>query len=145
MKITQELRSQLDASTKNTHTPTDKQAFQQIVQSSASKLQQQELAKLMDTISQQGDRLVRFRTFRELVKFKRLIKRFLREAVANGLDIQKSNVFSMTGQSRSLTTIREIDEKLIELTDAVLNQEKKTVDLLGMIGEIKGLLVNLYM
>ena len=34
--------------------------------------------------------------------------------------------------------------KLIELTEEVVNQEKDAIDLLGRIGEIKGLLINLY-
>ncbi|MDY0394833.1 DUF327 family protein [Virgibacillus halophilus] len=38
-----------------------------------------------------------------------------------------------------------MDEKLVKLTEDVLDQEKKTVDLLDTIGEIKGLLVNIYM
>ena len=41
--------------------------------------------------------------------------------------------------------IETIDEKMIELAEALLDEEKTSVDLLAKIGEIKGLLINLYM
>lgn len=42
-------------------------------------------------------------------------------------------------------TVEEMDEKVMELTEEVVDQEKSTVDLLRTIDEIKGLLVNVYM
>jgi len=40
--------------------------------------------------------------------------------------------------------VKEIDQQLITLTEAVVEQEKPSIDLLDKIGEIKGLLINLY-
>ncbi|MFD2045595.1 YaaR family protein [Ornithinibacillus salinisoli] len=143
MKISQEMRSQV--TNKNIQSNTEgKQSFQTIVQSQTQKLQQSGLQKLMQDITLQGNKLARYRSFKDLVKFKRLVKGFLKETVSSGLDLQKSHSFSFTGNSRNLTIVKEIDEKLIELTEEIMNQEKKTVDLLGLIGEIKGLLINLY-
>ncbi|WP_010094912.1 YaaR family protein [Ornithinibacillus scapharcae] len=145
MKISQEMLKQVDTSQKNARSLKQNQpSFEAIVQSQSQKMQQAELQKLMQNITAQGDRLARFRSFKDLVKFKRLIKRFLQEAVSNGMDLEKSLSFSYTGSSRNLTLVKQIDEKLMELTDEIMNQEKKTVDLLGLIGEIKGLLVNIY-
>ncbi|MUK88094.1 DUF327 family protein [Ornithinibacillus sp. L9] len=143
MKISQEMRSQVANKSVQTNIE-GKQSFQAVVQSQTQKLQQSELQKLMQDITMQGNKLARYRSFKDLVKFKRLIKGFLKEAVSNGLDLKKSHSFSFTGNSRNLTIVEEIDEKLMELTEEIMNQEKKTVDLLGLIGEIKGLLVNLY-
>ncbi|MGY0694504.1 YaaR family protein [Virgibacillus sp. FSP13] len=146
MKISQEMRAQMDAATKNTRQNVDgKKSFDGIVQSQTQKLKQQEIQQLMKDITTQGDKLARFRSFRDLVKFKRMVKGFLRETVSSGLDLQKSHSFNLDGQNRKLAIIKTVDEKLIELTEEVMGQEKKTVDLLGLIGEIKGLLVNLYM
>jgi uncharacterized protein len=145
MKISQEMLKQVDTSQKNVRTTrAGNQSFEAIVQSQTQKMQKTELQRLMSDITMQGDRLARFRSFKDLVKFKRLIKRFLEESVSNGMDLQKSHSFSFTGNSRKLTLVKQIDEKLMELTEEIMNQEKKTVDLLGLIGEIKGLLVNIY-
>lgn len=122
-----------------------KQTFEAMVQSQTHKLRQQELKHLMTEITKQGDKLAHYRTFKELAKFKHLVKGFLEETVYNGLDLNKSHHFRFNGESQELALVKEIDEKIIELTEDVMNQEKKSVDLMGMIGEIKGLLINLYM
>jgi uncharacterized protein len=145
VKISQDLLKQVDTSQKNIRTREPNQlSFDKLVQSQTQKMQHTELQKLMQDITMQGDRLARYRSFKDLVKFKRLIKRFVQEAVTNGMDLQKSLSFSYTGSSRSLTLVKQIDEKLLEVTEEIMSQEKKTVDLLGLIGEIKGLLINLY-
>lgn len=98
---------------------------------------------MMKNITLQGEKLARSRNFKDLAKFKRLIKSFLGETVSGGLRIKKEQSFNRNGSSH-LTLIKQVDEKLIELTEQVMSQEKKTVDILGLIGEIKGLLINLY-
>ncbi|HLR41508.1 MAG TPA: YaaR family protein [Virgibacillus sp.] len=144
MKISQEMRSQME--TKHTRSTVDgKHGFDKMVQSQTHQLKQQAVEQLMQEITQQGDKLARFRSFQDLVKFKRMVKSFLEETVSHGLTLKKSRQFSFDGQNRELTIINEIDDKLMTLTEEVMNQEKKTVDLLGIIGEIKGLLINLYM
>lgn len=143
MKINQNMRSQLETKQLRTNIEGNK-TFEQMIQSQTLKLNQQEIKHLMREISMQGDRLNRFRSVRDLVTFKRLIKDFLEETVFKGLQLKSSHSFSFHGDSQKLSIVKKIDEKLIELTEEVMSQEEKTVDLLGVIGEIKGLLVNLY-
>ncbi|MDY0404056.1 YaaR family protein [Virgibacillus sp. 179-BFC.A HS] len=146
MKISQEMNAQLETAKKNIRTTADgKQGFRNIVQSETHKLKQDGMQKLLEGISLQGEKLARFRSFRDLAKFKQMVRSFLKEAVANGFDLQKSYGFSMSGHAGNLTTVKEIDRKLVQLTEDVLDKEKKSVDLLGTIGEIKGLLINIYM
>lgn len=142
MKISQDFQSQTIKQMRTT--TSTQQSFDKIVQSTTHQLKQQEIQQLMKEITIQGDKLSRFRSFRDLAKFKRLVKDFLAETVYNGLDLDKSQNFSPEGYSQQLTIVKEVDEKLIELTDGVISQERSAVDLLGIIGEIKGLLLNLY-
>lgn len=142
MKITQDMRSQTINQLRS-EKETNK-SFQNIVQSQSHKVKQQEIRQLMNQIEAQGDKLARFRSFPDLVKFKRLIKGFLEKTVNDGFGLKKFHHFSFDGQSQQLAIVEEIDEKLVELTEELMNQEKKAVDLLGVIGEIKGLLINLY-
>lgn len=119
--------------------------FKQLVQSQTDQLKKHELKQLMDEISKQGDKLARFRSFRDLVRFKHLIKGFLEKTVYDGLKVCSSYSISLQGDGKQLNIIKQIDEKLIELTDHMMNQEKKSVNILEIVGEIKGLLVNIYM
>ncbi|WP_156289970.1 YaaR family protein [Oceanobacillus salinisoli] len=142
MKITNEMHRQTDTTYKRQPSAETK-SFQTQLQSQHLFQKHQELDNLMKNITLQGDKLARSRTFRDLAKFKRLIKSFLDETVSNGFDLQQRQSFGMNG-SRNLTLVKEVDEKLLELTEQIMNQEEKTVNILGLIGEIKGLLINLY-
>ena len=145
MKINQEVRSQVEAA--KSHTVTQQKngkTFDSIVTSQTQKLQAYQLEELMKGITLQGERLARYRSFKDLAKYKRLVKDFIKEAVNYGLDLKHSHSFNFQGNSRKLTLVEEIDEKLVALTELVLEQEKRSLGLLDLIGEIKGLLINLY-
>src|SRR5699024_3107267 len=118
VKISQEMRSQME--TKHTRPTVDgKHVFDKMVQSQTHQLKQQAVEQLMQEITQQGDKLARFRSFQDLVKFKRMVKSFLEETVSHGLTLKKSRQFSVDGQNRELTIINEIDDKLMTLTEEV--------------------------
>ncbi|MGG4268057.1 YaaR family protein [Peribacillus simplex] len=118
--------------------------FQQMVQTQDQKMQIQTLNRLIGDIEGAGQRLVRSRTFRELAKYKALVKRFVKEAVEYGLELKQSTSWNQYGQSRQLKTVETIDARLVELSEEILNKEKSSLEILEMIGEIKGLLINLY-
>lgn len=144
MKIGAELHSNVETNQRRPHSE-GRKVFDQLLTSKVQKMKETGLERQIAEIEKQGEKLARYRTFRELAKFKRMVKDFLQKTVANGLDIEKSASFSLDGNHRTLTTVKEIDKKLVELTEQVMDEEKRTVDLLGVIGEIKGLLVNIYM
>ncbi|MEQ6389479.1 YaaR family protein [Bacillaceae bacterium S4-13-58] len=146
MKIGQEVRAQIDAAQKN-HSSIKKSStsFQNIVQKESDRMRSEEIQKLLTDITKQGEILGRSRTFKDLSRYKRLVKQFIEEAVQHGMDLKQSHSWNMNGQNRRFTTVEEVDKKLIELTDAIMEQESRSIDLLSIIGEIKGLLVNLYM
>lgn len=143
MKITQEMRSKVEPPAMRPAAE-GKQNFEKMVQSQALKMQNAGLEKLVEEIGKQGNKLARFRTFKELTKFKRMVKSFLQDTVYNGLGLKRSSSFSFDGQHSMLQVVEEIDSKLVELTEQVMGNEQRSVDLLELIGEIKGLLVNLY-
>lgn len=68
----------------------------------------------------------------------------MKEAVSYGMQLKQSHTWNRFGEGRRLKIVDTIDEKLVELTEDMLDEEKSSVDLLAKIGEIKGLLINLY-
>lgn len=145
MKISQEMRTQLESMNKNEQQKrVNNQRFDSLVKAESTQLKQAELQKLMSELTAQGERIARFRSFKDLAAYKRMVKRFVKEAVNFGLGLKKSHSFLMDGDNRRLTIVKEIDEKLVELSEAVLDQEKNSIEILDIIGEIKGLLINLY-
>lgn len=145
MKINYDIPIKLDKSRQDAKLfQTGNGRFQQMVQTQDQKMQIQTLNRLIGDIEGAGQRLVRSRTFRELAKYKALVKRFVKEAVEYGLELKQSTSWNEYGQSRPLKTVETIDAKLVELSEEILNKEKSSLEILEMIGEIKGLLINLY-
>lgn len=145
MKINHDIPIKLDKSRQDAKQfQTGNGRFQQMVQTQDQKMQIQTFNRLIGDIEGAGQRLVRSRTFRELVKYKALVKRFVKEAVEYGLELKQSTSWNQFGQSRPLKTVETIDARLVQLSEEILNKEKSSLEILEMIGEIKGLLINLY-
>jgi len=125
--------------------PETNNRFGELVLKQGQKLQNEQLTRLLGDISAAGDRVARSRNLRDLARFKMLVKRFLQEAVEYGLELKQSHTWNRFGEGRRLKIIKTIDDRLVELAQDILDEEKDTIELLDKIGEIKGLLINLYM
>ena len=146
MKINQDLRMNLNTNRNDLRTNSQGgNRFGEMVVKQGSKMQTEQLTRLLGDISTAGDRVARSRNLRELALFKMLVKRFLQEAVEYGLETKQSHTWNRFGEGRRLKVVETIDEHLVELAEDILNEERESIDLLAKIGEIKGLLINLYM
>ncbi|MEK3936421.1 YaaR family protein [Sporosarcina sp. FSL W7-1349] len=146
MKVNGDYRAGLDKLRNNPlQTPQGGTRFGEMVTKQEQRLQGEQITRLLGDISTVGDRIARSRNLRDMAKFKMLVKRFLKEAVDSGLGLKQSHTWNQFGEGRRLKIVQTIDEKLIELAEDLLDEEKTSVDLLAKIGEIKGLLINLYM
>jgi uncharacterized protein len=145
MKIGQDIRPVLD--TKQNEGKAGKKpalSFGEAVSKQSEKLHSEQLTRLLGDIENQGKRLLQSQTVRDLQLYKNLVQRFVKEAVDFGMQLKQNKSWNEQGRSRTLKLVKEVDEHLILLTEAVLSQEKDSISLLDRIGEIKGLLVNLY-
>ena len=145
MKIGQDIRPVLD--TKQNEGKMGKKtslSFGETVSKQSEKLHSEQLTRLLGDIETQGKRLLQSQTVRDLQLYKNLVQRFVKEAVNFGMQLKQNKSWNEQGRSRTLKLVKEIDEQLIQVTEAVLSQEKDSISLLDKIGEIKGLLVNLY-
>lgn len=145
MKINQDFRLSIDKN--NGSQPSkvrDSKKFGEIVQQHGNKLQMEQLTRLLTDIDQAGERLARSQTFKDLASYKTLVKKFVNEAVEFGMDIKQSHSWNSNGQGRTLKVVEEIDKELLDLTQNMVEKEKDSIDILGKIGIVKGLLINLY-
>lgn len=121
------------------------QSFAGVMKHSKTKLQSSSLNQLIDRIDLQGQRLAKQQTIENLVDYKKLIKQFVTESLIYGLQLsEKQSLYSNSGM-KSHQLVEIIDEKLLTINNEVLDSEKKEIDILSIVGEIKGLLINLYM
>ena len=146
MKINQDIRVGLNANRKESlQNNNQNNRFGDMVVKQGSKMQTEQLTRLLGDISSAGDRVARSRNLRELARFKMLVRRFLQETIDHGMELKQSHTWNRFGEGRRLKIIETIDERLVELAQDILSEEKEAIDLLDKIGEIKGLLINLYM
>ncbi|WP_088035703.1 YaaR family protein [Evansella clarkii] len=118
--------------------------FQEIMQKGRDNQAYERLNNLMVKIDEQGKTLAESRTVEELRKYKQLVKEFMEDAVKLGLSLEERKGFNRRGRTKVYKIVREVDSKLLDLTNAVLNKEQKGLNILQLTGEIKGLLINIY-
>ncbi|MBD3861539.1 DUF327 family protein [Bacillus sp. 28A-2] len=119
-------------------------SFKASMETQSGKMRLEQLTVMLSDIEVFGKKLTKSRNLKDLARFKGLVRRFVKETVDNGLNIETSRSFDLYGNTRTLALVKALDEKLLELTEDMMDQEKPSIDLLERIGEIKGLLINLY-
>ncbi|MBM7097238.1 YaaR family protein [Bacillus sp. H-16] len=121
-----------------------KVTFQEMMQKGRDNQAYEKLHHLLEKIDDQGKTLAESRTVDELRKYKQLVKAFMDDAVKLGLSLEERKGFNRRGRTKVYKIVREVDSQLLDLTDTVLNEQKKGLSVLSAIGEIKGLLVSIY-
>lgn len=122
----------------------DSISFSEVVSQRRTDVTFERLSKKMKEIEDQGKKLVDTRSVENLKKYKKLVKDFMEDAVKNGLELKEHRGFSQRGSSKIYKLVKEVDSKLIDLTNNILDKEKNGIELLGLVGEIQGMLINIY-
>ena len=102
----------------------------------------EELNQRLQQIHQQGDRLAKSMTVRELYLYRTMVKRFLEDTVRRGLGIKDARGWDRRGRGKRYKLLEEIDSTLIAMAEELLNSEEGKIELLNKIGEVRGMLIN---
>lgn len=144
MQVQKVTRTGLDKVNSKQNQPTERVSFSAVMARQQEQLTYERLTQLMHKIEDQGKILAETRTVEELRKYKALVKEFLDEAISNALSLEERRGFTRRGRTKIYKIVTEVDKKLLELTDAVLKQEEQGLKILDLVGEIKGLLINVF-
>ncbi len=114
----------------------------------ASNIQEAELQArlntLMEEITMQGERLYKRRDVKDMKHYRGLVKEFLNEVVTHSHSFTRENFLDRRGRHRVYGIIRLIDENLDQLAQELMKDEKDNLAILGKIGEIRGLLLDIF-
>jgi uncharacterized protein len=105
---------------------------------------QNKLENLLKGIEDQGKRLSESQTIKELINYKDMVKRFIGETVKKTYAVKEEASWDRRGRHKVYTTIENINQKLEELTSAVLSQQEDQLKILEKVDEIRGMLVDTY-
>lgn len=105
--------------------------------------QEEKLTGLLEEITEQGSKLVKTADIKEFEKYRKLIKSFMDEVVSDGYAFSKNNSFQSRGRNKVYATVNTVNKKLEDMAKQMLQSQSDTLDLLGSVDEIRGLIVDL--
>ena len=105
---------------------------------------QERLASMMEEITMQGDKLAKHRDIKDMRRYRSLIKDFMNEVVTRSHEFSRENFLDRRGRHRVYGIIRLVDQTLDELAKELMKDEKDNIAILGKIGEIRGLLLDIF-
>ncbi|MDD6307733.1 MAG: YaaR family protein [Clostridiales bacterium] len=114
----------------------------------ASAITDAELQAKVDTllldITAQGERIARHMDIRDMRKYRELIREFMNEVVFRSHKFSRENFLDRRGRHRVYGIIKLIDANLDELAQELVKDEKDHITILNKIGEIRGLLLDIF-
>lgn len=105
---------------------------------------QAKVEELMKDITVQGNRLAEHMDIRDLKRYRGLVREFLEEVVYRSHKFSRENFLDRRGRHRVYGIIKLIDENLDKLASELVEDEKDHLSILNRIGEIQGLLLDIF-
>lgn len=99
---------------------------------------------MMEEIVMQGDKIVKRMDIKDMRRYRSLIKDFMNEIVNRSHKFSRENFLDRRGRHRVYGIIRQVDDKLDELAQELMKEEKDKIAILAKVGEIRGLLLDIF-
>ncbi|SFC64320.1 YaaR family protein [Butyrivibrio sp. YAB3001] len=113
-----------------------------------SKLEDANLAErlnlMMQDIVQQGNRISKKNDIKDMQRYRILIKDFMNEIVSRSHVFSRENFLDRKGRHRVYGIIRQVDKELDELAKELVKDETDNIAILARIGQIQGLLLDIF-
>lgn len=105
---------------------------------------QERLNTMLEQITNQGERIAQHMDIRDMKKYRGLVKDFLNEVVNRSHKFSRENFLDRRGRHRVYGIIRLIDQNLDDLASELVKDEQDHLAILEKIGEIQGLLLDIF-
>ncbi|MBR1569032.1 MAG: YaaR family protein [Lachnospiraceae bacterium] len=103
----------------------------------------QKLEGLMKEIEQEGQRIAKHKDIRDMKRYRAKIKEFMNEVTSRSYAFSRENFLDRKGRHRVYGIIRKVDENLDQLAEELMKEEKDHLEILRLIGDIKGMLIDI--
>lgn len=105
---------------------------------------QQRLNLLLEDITKQGNLIAQHMDIRDMKRYRGLIKDFLNEVVNRSHKFSRENFLDRKGRHRVYGIVKLVDKNLDELAEELVKDESDHITILDRIGEIAGLLLDIF-
>ncbi len=114
----------------------------------ASNIEEQDLQVrlngLMEQITMQGNKISKRMDVKDMRKYRGLIKDFMNEIINRSHSFSRENFLDRRGRHRVYGIVKLVDENLDALAQELVKDEKDHISILSKIGEIRGLLLDIF-
>lgn len=119
----------------------NKKDFSQNFNFARDRKNEEDLKRMLEDIKKKGNRLTITKCYSDVKAYKNMIKDYLSSVLNAMYSIKKDISF---WQTQYFMTVDTIDQKLQELTEMLLSEQKENLDIASTIDEITGLMVDIY-
>ena len=105
---------------------------------------QAHLTSLMEEITMQGERISKKKDIKDMRRYRSLIKEFMNEVVSRSHSFSRENFLDRRGRHRVYGIVRLVDEALDDLAKELVKDEKDNLTILAKIGDIRGLILDIF-
>ncbi len=119
-------------------------SFSGVMRDTQERLMEQELSLLMEEIRLQEEKLIKHLTLDEVIRYRKLVSRFLSTVVNNMYQFTKRDYFNSQGRHEIYAVVNTVNQKLEELMKQVLYSERDKLKILSLVDDIRGLLIDLF-
>ncbi len=106
---------------------------------------QERLSALMEQITMEGEKLAKRKDLRDMKHYRGLVKAFMNEIISRSHSFSRENFLDRKGRHRVYGIVRLVDQNLDDLAQELMKEEKDNLAILSKIGEIRGLLLDIFM
>ena len=143
MKISEILTNPNPEINRTTQSSNDTFKFM-LVSNIAEQELQQKIGGLMSQIDEQGKKICKKKDIRDMRRYRELIKELLNEVIYRSHEFSRENFLDRRGRHRVYGIIRLVDKNLDELAEELMKDEQDNISILSKIGEIQGLLLDIF-
>jgi hypothetical protein len=104
---------------------------------------QSKLEGLMKEIEQEGQRIAKRKDIRDMKRYRSKIKEFMNEVTSRSYSFSRENFLDRKGRHRVYGIIHLVDENLDKLAEELMKEEKDHLEILRLIDDIRGMLIDI--
>lgn len=103
----------------------------------------EKLTTLMNEIDEEGKKITEHMDIKDMRHYRSLVKDFMNEVVNRSHKFSRENFLDRRGRHRVYGIVKLVNKDLDDLADELMKDEKDHIAILGKVGDIRGLLLDI--
>lgn len=121
----------------------DTELFRTLLEEAGTDPQKSELERIQSEVNRLGEVLIAVQSLDAALAYRKAVKRYLDILVKGSLSVAAKISRDRYGKQKVYAVVQEVDEHLASLLDLSLDDQKDPLQILQIVGEVKGLLISL--